>query len=410
MRKLKKALCLLLVLASVVPLSGCFDSNEIDSMSYLIAVGIDKGKVDKYRYTFEFAKATSGEGNASKSKGKEDSEIIEMEAPNFFTAQSRLKDVKSKTVNIAHLKLIVLSNEVCRQGIESIIGGMVRGVKIKSNPYVAVSITSAQEFLKAATPEEDMFVSKFYDYIFNRKYHSTTLETLLYWMYFDMRSEERSPVVPVVGVSKYETDEDLEKEENPPDTGILRDDFVAGNVLSVKEYKGQFAGVAIFTEDKLSHIMDEGQAMAYYILNGMMEEEFVTVRDPKEPDRNVVISIEQPVKPKIELKLADDGPQVKIDVPLIADFINIETGYDYVSKHSEFEEYFNKVLEDKMMEVLGLSAYYEADILALGEIAKSHFLTYPQWENYHWLQQYKNTKFEVKVDLTMERSGEFKKK
>ena len=61
-------------------------------------------------------------------------------------------------------------------------------------------------------------------------------------------------------------------------------------------------------------------------------------------------------------------------------------GKEYLTK--QFNDYFKKI-----------STEYETDIDEFGTKAAANFLTMPEWKNFNWNEKFKNSTFDVNIDL-----------
>lgn len=66
---MRKVLLALMLLLEVFTFSACYDANEVDDMTYVLAVGIDKGVSDKWRLTLQFPSMQGQTGSSSGTGG-----------------------------------------------------------------------------------------------------------------------------------------------------------------------------------------------------------------------------------------------------------------------------------------------------------------------------------------------------
>ena len=104
-------------------LSGCYDSKEPNDIAYVVALGIDSAEDENYEFTIQFAKTTQISGGASQEGGKEGSnilEIISVKAPTVYSGINVANQVVSKRFTLAHTKLIVISDEIAKEGVRNL--------------------------------------------------------------------------------------------------------------------------------------------------------------------------------------------------------------------------------------------------------------------------------------------------
>ncbi|HOJ12027.1 MAG TPA: hypothetical protein PK733_15755 [Clostridiales bacterium] len=152
------AACILLITS----LTSCTDSTEVNDMTYVIVVGIDKGIINKWRLTVEFSTMKSNNGNSGgqTSDGKNGSSTgnasqndyttVTVDAPSFFAGINIINTLVSRKLNFAHTKMIVISDEVAKDGLlGQFIAPIIRYRQMRRTSHVVISKGPAVEFVKA---------------------------------------------------------------------------------------------------------------------------------------------------------------------------------------------------------------------------------------------------------------------
>lgn len=60
--KLKTLLILVMLIVCAFTLSGCYNSEGLEALAYVVALGIDKGENNKLRLTLQIATTNSDSG------------------------------------------------------------------------------------------------------------------------------------------------------------------------------------------------------------------------------------------------------------------------------------------------------------------------------------------------------------
>ena len=137
---------LLGTLIFILSFSGCYDSNEPNDYAYVVAIGIDKAKTDnEYEISIQFAKPSQISGGASEQGGTggETLGLVTVEAPTIYSGINVANNIVSKRFQLSHTKIIVISEEIAREGINDIIDTIVRSTDLRPNMYIAVAKESA---------------------------------------------------------------------------------------------------------------------------------------------------------------------------------------------------------------------------------------------------------------------------
>ena len=93
---------------------------------------------------------------------------------------------------------------------------------------------------------------------------------------------------------------------------------------------------------------------------------------------------------------------------LEANIQSIQSGENYEDpkKINTLENSASNFAKEQVKRTLDKVAHeYKADIFAFGKKAKGLFLTWDEWEKFHWLEKFKDAQFNVKVELNIRRTG-----
>ena len=114
----------ILALFAATLLAGCYDSREIDDMAYVVSLGLDKGKTNALRLTIQIAIPVAtgagggGEGGGGGGEGSDSSFITTIETPSLYSGLNMANNYISKQLNMSHAKVIVISEEIAREGVK----------------------------------------------------------------------------------------------------------------------------------------------------------------------------------------------------------------------------------------------------------------------------------------------------
>ena len=166
----REVLAGMLCLALPFTLCGCYDSREVEESAYLIALGIDKGAEQAYRYTFQFSNPlSSGSDSGASQKDAADSEgnksvnHITLEAQDYYTARSLLDRSLGKTPNLSHLKLIVFSVDLARDGLLQHTQLLQNEREVRPNTDLLLAEDGAESWLKQVKPTLEATTPRYYE-------------------------------------------------------------------------------------------------------------------------------------------------------------------------------------------------------------------------------------------------------
>ena len=162
---MKKRFLILVLFILTLFTTGCFDYTELNELGIISALGIEKEKNGNYLISAQIVNikktgAESGNEGISKvvtytGKGK----TIEQAIKN-------ISNLSSKEVFLAHLKLVIIDDDVIKNGTSNIVDFFVRNTKIKSNFAISTSSKdSPLEILKTLTPLDSLPSEDIYNMI-----------------------------------------------------------------------------------------------------------------------------------------------------------------------------------------------------------------------------------------------------
>ncbi len=195
--------------AIILPLSSCV-GEEPDNLAYVTALGIDKSE-SGYYYTIQFAQPTKISGGAAEEGGSVGNIIdnLVVEAPTLYSAINVADTIISKDLSMSHAKLVVVSEEVARDGLGGICDVIIRNNDINDDIHIAVT-ENADDYIEKVHPAIELNPVKYYQLTLENKNGSAIPQNTAYDFYTMSLSGERDCVVPLAGVADAE---DTQEEE-----------------------------------------------------------------------------------------------------------------------------------------------------------------------------------------------------
>jgi hypothetical protein len=104
----------------------------------------------------------------------------------------------------------------------------------------------------------------------------------------------------------------------------------------------------------------------------------------------------------------DGKPVINLEIRMEADITNLQSGINYedIRQLPILENAVENFYKEGMTKFLNRTAReLQSDICGFGTKVKSKFLTWKDWEDYKWLGRYKDSSFNVMVDVKVRRPG-----
>lgn len=200
-----KLVKIILLSVLVLQLCSCYDYKEPDEIAYIVAVGVDKGEDESsYNFTIQYARPSkiTGGGGEEGGSGEQTTGIVNVDAPSLYTAINLANHVISKKFTLSHTKIIVLSDELCKDTITPIIDSIGRSSDIRPSVYICVANGKAYDYLEAVKPSIEINPVKYYQLILESDYTSYIPVNDAQEIYFNFKNNLKQNVLPLVGVSE----------------------------------------------------------------------------------------------------------------------------------------------------------------------------------------------------------------
>lgn len=407
-----KRLVAVLILAVICLLmTSCYDGREVDDLGFVIALGLDKGKTNALRLTLQIAKPEAGSSGGS---GEDlPYEQFSVEAPAVYSGLNMINTFASKQISLSHLKVVVFSSELAREGLGLYLNAMVRGREFRPNMPIVVSRSTAEEYLQSVDPKLVLNAAKYYELVFQSyKYTGLIPKVEFHDFYIASESPCRNPVAILGDAGKFMSADEfdikdstyLEHHRSAPFEG----DFFAGDVPALGGARSENIGLAVFDGDRMVGELDGTNTTMHLLCTGDFIHSYWTIPDPLSEGHYVLIDIRQSRAPRHHVEIVEGKPRIDIELNLEGDLLsvqsdtNYETGENSLLLESSVEAY---VKEHVHMYLDKTVNEFQSDICGFGIHAKRLFTTWAEFEAYHWESKYKDATFNLSVNFKIRRPG-----
>ena len=420
---MKKAKCLLLI-PLIFTLSSCV-GEEPNDIAYVTELGIDKAE-SGYLYTIQFAKPNKISGGSSEEGGSGGDivENISIEAPTIYSAINNANSIVSKNFSMSHAKIIVVSEETAKEGLNGINDTLSRNDEIRPGVYIAIA-ENAGEYLEEVKPVIEVNPSKYYQLTYENNNESSIPKNTALDFYFACISGDEDCVLPLAGVAesdeKSETtneksgsggeedksitnksQQEAEKNEGGFESGT--NNKLAGQAGVTITNKSEAMGIAIFKEDKYIEKMGSTEAEIYNMLVGKFRDDYLTFYADSTPEIPITVKTEERVKPKY--KINKEKKEIDIYIRLICELQSVSEKYRAERSIEQIEESISQMTDERLENfVKTLYGELGADVLGIKGKLKSRFLTIDEYEEYCKSFKPEEWKFNIHTEIKMLRTG-----
>lgn len=184
-----------------------------------------------------------------------------------------------------------------------------------------------------------------------------------------------------------------------------KDYNIKANDSSVEgENKVENIGVAVFKEDKLVGELNALETMAFLSIRNKVDRFLVSVPDPLNDNEYLDIYITPKNSTNVNVDTSTSSPYVKIKCSFTAQIYSMSENSKYLSSDilDKISNSCNTYLESMFLDYLyKTSKDFKSDINGFGNFATKNFATTRDYDDYNWLESYKDAFFDVQVTTSV---------
>ncbi|NLT15066.1 MAG: Ger(x)C family spore germination protein [Clostridiales bacterium] len=285
-----KALFVLLMLLLFPLLSAC-TTIELNTLSLVTALGIDKDE-EGYMVTYQ---VLNPRAVASIKSVNEVPFFLYSEKGNSLDEiEKRVTTQAARSMYTAHLRSVVIGEDVARDGLKAILDYLFRGKGYRTDYYFFIAKgTTANHILSTVTAIESVSGMKIYESVENsKKWWAPSNSLKIVELINSINAKGNNPVL--LGVERYQETEDMD------------------NLDTLKKSspgKLKFTAQGAFHDDKLVGWLDKNESIAYAHIVGKAKttSDFIDYDDNTHVSLNIVA-----IKSKIKVSLSDGKPVINV--------------------------------------------------------------------------------------------------
>lgn len=197
--KTRTSLALLLVFA--LPLSGCWSRREMESLAYILVLGIDEGK--NGGVTIHAQVGTPAQSKESGGSGEEPAfNTLTTEGRNVTEAVANLFLKSTKIPDLSHLQLLIFSQQLASSGLQQVLDFLRRDYSLRENVRVAVAEGKVEDILKVEEQLSNQPALAIINQFLINTRRSTVVESDLKDLISHILEPDRQAILSVIGASE----------------------------------------------------------------------------------------------------------------------------------------------------------------------------------------------------------------
>jgi spore germination protein KC len=370
---------ILLLLLSAANLAGCWGARELNALSLVMGIGIDKkeSEPDMIYMTAQIArpdalkKPSSGEGGT---QTKAYWNLISSGKTIFDAIREYTHETHNK-LYIAHSDIILLGKEAAKDDVLKYLDFFERSQESRPTTQIAVSATTALDAMQIMPELDKIPVVNITELVKAQEFTSQSKEVTMQDFLSGLISKTKCPVAPLVWVIDTDNGEKL---------------------VAVK-------GFAVFKDGRMTGELDENESRGLLWVEGKVKSGVI---DLEYQSGQVSIEIKKEttkVKPQIS------GEQIMFEVEIKEEGVmaaqtsaeNLETPQHLIALEALEQE----AIRQEVLHTVEKAKQMNADIFGFGEELHKSYLT--QWKSLEeqWDQVFPLVQVDVKVECKIRAAG-----
>ncbi len=399
---LKKFFIILILIVFIFPLCGCYDARGIETLAYVVALGIDKGTSNTYKLTLQIA-LLSQDNSSNSSSQSNTSTVIAVECSTVDSGISLINSYISKQLNLSHCKAVIISETLAYEGVSECLLPLINNTQIRPDCNIIISRSDAYDFLQNSKPTLESISARYYELILNSsEYTAYTQNLYLSDFYTDMISTTTQATAILGGINA----EKINTSQNKVATA-LDGDYKAGETPVETKNHVENMGLAVFHGDKIVGELNNIETLCHMLTINRLKNATITMPNPFNFENNISLYIGLGKNTKKYVYFVNGTPYIKCDFYVVGNVLTLDNTLDLTNNEviKTLEEYASSYLQQNISEYLyKTSKEFKSDIANFGSIVLPRYLTWEKWIASDWLNNYQNAFFDVNVKVNI-RSG-----
>jgi hypothetical protein len=292
-------------------------------------------------------------------------------------------------------------------GIATEIYSLINNEDVRPTANLVISKCTAYEYLNKSKPNLEKLTTQYYEtFSITGRFTGYFSNISIGDFYNNLSSNCNEPTAILGGLNSTARKESSDQTTENSNIITNPENLTAGTSSIIGKRGTENFGIAVFKDDKLCGELTAIESMCHLLLQNKVDSCVISIDNPikEKKSKKIELQLFPKQNPKINIKIVDNIPHISVSLNLDADIMTLDKDIDYetneiLSKISDssneyltnqFNHYFEKV-----------STKYEADIDNLGTKATSLFLTIPDWEKFDWNKKFKNSKFDINIDINV---------
>lgn len=380
---------LLLFTLTIFLLTGCWGKQELNELAITIALGVDKLD-DKYTISAQVVDPTQLVGQKGAESSRTSVATFHATGETVFESIRKITAESPRRIYPSHLRLLIIGEEVAKEGINEILDIFSRDYELRSDYYILVTKnTSAKDVLSVTTPIEripaaNLFISmKLAEKVWGHS-NTITLDKLIK----DLSTNGKELAIPVVSlVGNKEMAPSLKNVEHiEPLARIIVDNL------------------SVFQNDQLIGWLDNTDTRSVNFITNNIKS---TILNVPCHDGKIALEIKR-AKSKITSDIKNENLVGKVDLRLQANIgeVACKVNLNTPATINRLEKYAEKELKKQLQQTIHtLQNKYQVDIFGFGTaVHRQHPKVWRKYKK-NWNKYFSAMDVDLHINVEIKHTG-----
>ncbi|TEB14430.1 Spore germination protein A3 precursor [Pelotomaculum sp. FP] len=386
----RKAVSLLLILLTLVCLSGCWSRREMSELAIVMGAGVDRTPDNRIRLTLQLARPAAFAGGAETggvgaAERQNITWVVSETGDTIFEAERNLALKISRRIYWAHNIILVFGAEAAQSGVGNYADFFMRDPMPRENTWVLVTRGEAKELLESHSELEKTSAQSI-GFVERNK---AGLAVMFKDFAMALASRGTNPALPEV---------ELQKLGEPQGSG-MEDKKQHEEVV--------ITGTGVFKDEYLVGWLDTSETRGLLWLRGEINKGIITVPSPGQPDKLISINV---ARARTRVEPEYDGENISFDI--IMDFegeLLEQQSRENLTTPDKAEEIEAAAAEEVIRRCTATLAKaqgeYGVDIFNFGEAFHRKYKQDWKELKYQWNDAFAKAQVNISVEAHLRRTG-----
>jgi spore germination protein KC len=249
-----KMMKMLILTGLILLVTGCWNRRELNELSIAVAMGLDAVGKEDIIVSLQVVNPSEIASKQNGGAGGSPVSTFHIRGKSVFETVRRMITQENRRVYLAHLRMLVIGEELARRGIAEPIDFLSRDHEFRTDFFLVVAKDSrAEDVLKVLTPQEKIPANKLYSSLdTSEETWAGTSKVTLDVLLDNLASAGKTPVLTGILL------------KGSSNKGAKMDNLQTTQAETVLQYNG----LAVFKRDKLLGWLNENESKGYHYVEG----------------------------------------------------------------------------------------------------------------------------------------------